>query len=532
MPAIDFPNSPSVNSTHTVGNRVWKWNGTVWEVVRSTVPYSTGATGATGATGSTGPTGQTGANGNTGATGNTGAQGNTGVTGQTGPTGMAFAQTTEPASPVDGVIWVDTDGAVVGQAVVRWSKAPTGGTTSLTGLDDSSVTLSYTAGYEQVYRNGTLLSRGNDYTATNGTSITLIDATLTGDIIEVIGSAVLAIADVYTQAQVNSGFIPQTTNFFAGKNKIINGDFGVWQRGTSIAGTGSETFSADRFLWIGDGSGGTRTFSRQTMGYGDIAGYEYPYFFRFNQSVAGTGASYNYICQRIENANTFAGQTVTFSFWAKASSTTTLPAIYARQRFGSGGSSETSTTVASSISVTTSWQRFTYSFTVPSIAGKTVGTGSYLTMDVYHPINSTFTVDTFGWQLEAGSTATAFQTATGTVQGELAACQRYYNRYTATGVYSSFASSAFAQSTTAGTGLFAFPIEMRIAPTAIDSSTLAFSKWDNTHYAMSSVTLDSATTSTKNAYVYGTGSGMTAGNIGYFGANNSASAYIGFSAEL
>jgi hypothetical protein len=56
MSAIDFPNSPSVNDTHTVGNRVWKWNGTVWEVVRSTVPYSTGPTGPTGAT-VTGPTG-------------------------------------------------------------------------------------------------------------------------------------------------------------------------------------------------------------------------------------------------------------------------------------------------------------------------------------------------------------------------------------------------------------------------------------------------------------------------------------------
>jgi hypothetical protein len=49
MAAIDFPNSPSVNDTHTVGNRIWKWNGTVWEVVRSTVPYATGPTGPTGA---------------------------------------------------------------------------------------------------------------------------------------------------------------------------------------------------------------------------------------------------------------------------------------------------------------------------------------------------------------------------------------------------------------------------------------------------------------------------------------------------
>ena len=56
----------------------------------------------------------------------------------------------------------------------RWSKAPAGGTTSLSGLDDNSVSLVYSVGYEQVYRNGVLLSRGNDYTATTGNSITLI----------------------------------------------------------------------------------------------------------------------------------------------------------------------------------------------------------------------------------------------------------------------------------------------------------------------------------------------------------------------
>jgi len=115
-----------------------------------------------------------------------------------------IAQTTEPATLIDGLIWIDTDGTVVGQQMTRWSKAPTGGTTSLSGLDDNNVTLGYTVGYEQVYRNGVLLSRGNDYTATNGTSITLTDATITGDIIEVFASAVLAIADVYTQAQVNT----------------------------------------------------------------------------------------------------------------------------------------------------------------------------------------------------------------------------------------------------------------------------------------------------------------------------------------
>ena len=114
------------------------------------------------------------------------------------------AQTSEPATLIDGLIWIDTDGTVVGQQMTRWSKAPAGGTTSLSGLDDNNVTLGYTVGYEQVYRNGVLLSRGNDYTATNGTSITLTDATITGDIIEIFASAVLALTDVYTQTQVNT----------------------------------------------------------------------------------------------------------------------------------------------------------------------------------------------------------------------------------------------------------------------------------------------------------------------------------------
>jgi len=318
----------------------------------------------------------------------------------------------------------------------------------------------------------------------------------------------------------------------AGKNKIINGDFGVWQRGTSITlTTATAAYTSDRWNVLCNFTAGSASASQQTFtpGTAPVAGYEGTYFHRV---TTGSTSTYIEVKQNIENVRTYAGQTVVLSFWAKASTAMTSSTLF-RQEFGSGGSSLVDTSGAS-LSITTSWTRFTTSVTLPSVSGKTIGTSSMLRV---YPISVTgtftsATVDIWGVQLEAGSTATAFQTATGTIQGELAACQRYYNRYTATGVYSSFASSAFAQSTTAGTGLFAFPVEMRIAPTAIDSSTLAFSKWDNTHYAMSSVTLDSATTSTKNAYVYGTGSGMTAGNIGYFGANNSASAYIGFSAEL
>jgi hypothetical protein len=88
MSAIDFPNSPSVNDTHTVGDRSWKWNGSQWKVVRSTMPGETGVTGPTGPQGDT-VTGPTGAVGNTGADGVTGSTGATGSNGATGPTGPA-----------------------------------------------------------------------------------------------------------------------------------------------------------------------------------------------------------------------------------------------------------------------------------------------------------------------------------------------------------------------------------------------------------------------------------------------------------
>lgn len=83
----------------------------------------------------------------------------------------------------------------------RWSKAPAGGTTSLSGLDDNSVSLVYDVGYEAVYRNGVLLSRTNDYTATTGNSITLVDATIAGDIIEVFANQLLPLTNAIGNGQ-------------------------------------------------------------------------------------------------------------------------------------------------------------------------------------------------------------------------------------------------------------------------------------------------------------------------------------------
>jgi collagen type VII alpha len=114
MSAIDFPNSPSVNDTHTVGDRSWKWNGSQWKVVRSVLPGATGPTGPTGSQGDT-VTGSTGAVGNTGAQGVTGPTGPTGSNGATGATGAAAVTNSSINSNVTltaGVLYfVDTTAA-------------------------------------------------------------------------------------------------------------------------------------------------------------------------------------------------------------------------------------------------------------------------------------------------------------------------------------------------------------------------------------------------------------------------------------
>ena len=71
-------------------------------------------------------------------------------------------------------------------AIFRYRFTATAGQTSISGVDDNGLTLSYLAGKEQVYLNGVLLARTSDYTATNGTSITSLAALAASDILEII----------------------------------------------------------------------------------------------------------------------------------------------------------------------------------------------------------------------------------------------------------------------------------------------------------------------------------------------------------
>ena len=115
-----------------------------------------------------------------------------------------------------------------GVTALRWSKTAAGGETTLNGADDNSVTLAYTVGYEQVYLNGVFLSRGGDYTASTGSSITGLTALSAGDIAEVIAFTPLAIANalVTTVIDAKGDLLVGTANDTVGRLAVgTNGQY-------------------------------------------------------------------------------------------------------------------------------------------------------------------------------------------------------------------------------------------------------------------------------------------------------------------
>ena len=222
------------------------------------------------------------------------------------------------------------------------------------------------------------------------------------------------------------------------RNAIINGNFDIWQRGTSFT---LAEYGADR--WLNASVGSTHTATRQAFTLGQTAVPGEPTYFCRTVVVTSSGASnYAILVQRIEDVRTFVGQQVTVSFWAKVDSTKNI-AVELGQDFGTGGSSPSAQVRAigtTKVSIGTSWQKVTVTATVPSISGKTLGTNgdSYLALTLWFDAGSDWntstdslgqqsgTFDIAQVQVEPGPVATPFERRP--IGTELALCQRYYER--------------------------------------------------------------------------------------------------------
>jgi hypothetical protein len=130
-------------------------------------------------------------------------------------------------------------------------------------------------------------------------------------------------------------------------------------------------------------------------------------------------------------------------------------------------------------------------------------------------------------------TNTTWSLATPTLQTELAACQRYYQRYTpGAQAYGTLSNYGSIFSTTLFRVTFSYVTTMRTTPTAIDFSTLRFLDEQFLTGAISAVNLLGSEQGANVAYVECTASGLTPYRSILVQTNNSTSGYVGFSAEL
>lgn len=220
---------------------------------------------------------------------------------------------------------------------------------------------------------------------------------------------------------------PSATHNFGRKNIVINGSFDIWQRNTTFTIPANGAYTADRWLTGYDGTIGTFVASRQnfTLGQTAVPG-EPTFFYRWNQTAAGSASTIRNIQQRIEGVRSLAGQTCTISFWATADTARIVTPEFL-QIFGTGGSPSANVTITgTACNLTTSWQKFTQTFNIPSISGKVLGSSGndYLAFYIKLPVNTTMTIDITQIQIELGSVGSNFEVK---LPGEeLRLCMRYY----------------------------------------------------------------------------------------------------------
>jgi hypothetical protein len=256
-----------------------------------------------------------------------------------------------------------------------------------------------------------------------------------------------------------------------GRNKIHNGLFTITQRGLGAFTSG---YTADR--WVIQATTDTVSFTVATIN--DAArtaiGDEEASSSLQNVFTGNVAAgAFHYIEQRIENVRRLAGKAVTVSFWAIAAAGTPKLGINILQSFGTGGSPSAGVralATGNSVTLSTTWTRYTTTITMPSISGKTLGSNndSFTGLEFFYSSGATNnaiagnigvqsgTINIWGVQLEIGSTATQLEKRDAPT--ELANCQRFY--YSAP-----FSLSLYSA---AGAGVwqtFTLPVNMRATPT-------------------------------------------------------------------
>ena len=271
------------------------------------------------------------------------------------------------------------------------------------------------------------------------------------------------------------------------RNRIINGNFEIWQRGTTSRTQGAAgVYGADRWTRMGFQDAAHERVSISSP----PTGLNSRFALRASSSTTAevAGGTRIDLSQKIENVNCYdlSNQTVTLSFWVRFSSATATSSTgtafgnwvsffqFNTSTTDSATSSDTgnSGTTANTItngSLPTTWTKYTAIATVPS------GTNNISIRFQFQGLGSTASAGTVWYeisevQLEAGPFATPFERRH--FGQELMLCQRYFERWDGSGsdiigpVGQAFGS-------TSGETTIIYVVEKRAAPVVTTSGSFA-----------------------------------------------------------
>jgi hypothetical protein len=131
--------------------------------------------------------------------------------------GDLYYDTATDAMKVYGSSGWQNAGSSVNGTSQRYNYTATSGQTTFTGADNNGNTLTYDAGYIDVYLNGVKLLNGTDVTVSSGSSVVLASGATTGDVVDIVAYGTFSVASLNAD-NLDSGTVPSArlgtiTNF-------------------------------------------------------------------------------------------------------------------------------------------------------------------------------------------------------------------------------------------------------------------------------------------------------------------------------
>lgn len=233
------------------------------------------------------------------------------------------------------------------------------------------------------------------------------------------------------------------------KNKFINGDFLVNQKGLSFTGVAGGFYTSDQWRYDTFVDGGVLANNDVDIidfptGQTDVPGNPRRFYRQGGNTVGGGGNFINGATNNILDVRTLAGEICTLSFWVRGSANGTIGYVL-NQIFGTGGAASAPSVAIplTDIAVTTAWQKVEIAFLMPTISGSTIGTNEddRLEFRAVTGVGATQaatwggtakdfganTIDIADVQLEQGAYGTTFdRLPLGLVLG---LCRDFYQRY-------------------------------------------------------------------------------------------------------